>query len=139
MKLAASYQRREREYLGPLVDIVFLLLVFFMLAGHLRSADSLGVRPPQSTGKTGAAPAAMLVVLTVDGRLAVDGRAVGGDLLGTLLKHRVAVNPKITVDLKADAGVPTGALLRVLGVLREAGLQNVRLVTERIVAGEDNP
>lgn len=137
MKLGTPYHRSNREHLGPLVDVVFLLLVFFMLAGHITSPDPLAVEPPESTAKPPVDPPEMLILLTADGRLALDGQEITPDVLGSLLKSRLAERTNPTIDLKADAGVATGEVMRVMTVLREAGVQNVRLLTRKANRQED--
>lgn len=139
MKLATPYRHRNREHLGPLVDVVFLLLVFFLLAGHITSPDSLAVKPPESTAEAPVEQGEILILLTADGRVALNDEQVERDSLGPLLKPRLAAWPNPTIDLKADASVATGEVIHVMRVLRAAGVQRVRLLTQRAIRHEDRP
>jgi len=55
----------------PLINVVFLLLVFFMVAGRLSGGDPFEVTPPESGTEGPAATAPMRVLLAADGRLAL--------------------------------------------------------------------
>jgi biopolymer transport protein ExbD len=139
MKLATPYRHRNREHLGALVDIVFLLLVFFMLAGRITSPDPLAVKPPESTAEAAVDQGEIRIVLTADGRVALNDKQVERDSLGLLLKPQLAAEPNATIDLKADAEVATGEVIRVMKVLRDAGVKSVHVLTQKANRRQDRP
>jgi len=121
-------KRRERQRPGltSLVDVVFLLLIFFLLAGSLQSGAPFEVVPPEgSVGLTlGEGPVA--VWLAADGRV-----ALGDEILApeSLVDRLSAVLPGSSeVRLTADARARARHLLPVLEALREAGAGEIELV-----------
>lgn len=139
MKLATPYRRREGEHLGPLVDVVFLLLLFFLLVGHISAPDPLAVEPPHSTAARPMDQGKILILLTANGRTALNDEEVEYHALGALLKIRLATTPNPRVDVKADAGVATGEIIKLMHVLRDAGVQAVRLLTQSAIGREHRP
>ena len=119
--------RRRREPTIALINIVFLLLVFFMAAATLappldgevtlvRTADLEGRAPPDA------------LVIRADGRLTFRGRAVP-DAAGYMeLRSQDAGE---TVRIVPDAALPAPELIRLGAALRGAGAGRVVMVTER--------
>lgn len=108
----------------PLINLVFLLLIFFMLAGRLTAADPFEIAPPESA--SGADPVAeeMLILVAADGRLALDGAMVSE----AELAERLGREPR-RVRLKADAEAEAVRVVQVMEVLRDAGVENLHLLT----------
>lgn len=115
----------------PLVNIVFLLLVFFMAAGRLAPPDPVALAPPAS-GQTGVDPAApMTLALSADGQVFLDGAEVARDGLSAALRERVAEGAAVDVSVRADGGAPAAALAALLATLDEAGVGAARLIVVR--------
>jgi biopolymer transport protein ExbD len=121
------------DKLIPLINIVFLLLIFFMLAGALSRPDVLGVTPAESQSGLPATPDEAVLSVAADGRMALDGVAVGADQLSTRVRALQAERPELSLKLKADADLSADRLLPLLDELREAGVERLVLLT---VAGE---
>lgn len=113
VRLPPGIPHRRAAEIGliPLINVVFLLLVFFMIAGRIGPPDGLDVEPP---GARAAAPASAasgasvppVLVLAADGRLALDGAVVAEDGLASALAARVADGRARPVG--APAGARTG-------------------------------
>ena len=125
---AARRRTDEDERILPLINVVFLLLIFFMLTGQLAPSDPFPVEPPESLSE-GAPAEGRLIAFGRRGELALDGTvmdeaqllaALRGDLSGT-------VRPEIRV--KADGGAEATRLVALLARLREIGAESVTLMT----------
>ncbi|ANK82599.1 MAG: biopolymer transporter ExbD [Rhizobiales bacterium NRL2] len=116
--------RNDDDRIMPLINLVFLLLIFFMLAGRLTAADPFEIAPPESA--SGADPVAeeMLILVAADGRLALDGAMVSE----AELAERLGREPR-RVRLKADAEAEAVRVVQVMEVLRDAGVENLHLLT----------
>jgi len=128
MRLAKAPVRRigsEDDRILPLINVVFLLLIFFMVAGRLAVADPFRVEPPRSAD--GAADDRGLAVLLIaaDGRMALDGEPVEPGALAAIVGKRRPGD----VGIKADAAVEAGRVVAALRTLRAAGVERVRLLT----------
>lgn len=114
----------------PLINVVFLLLIFFMLAGRLSATDPVPVEPPQSASPDPWSDAAVVIYLSADGRLAVDETLVNrGRLAEVIRERRAAEGSASPVQLKADASAEARSVIDLMSTLRGAGVESLRLVT----------
>ncbi|MFO7854323.1 MAG: biopolymer transporter ExbD [Paracoccaceae bacterium] len=114
----------------PLINVVFLLLVFFMVAGRLTSADPFDIRPTRSTLEGPAPEDEPIVQVAADGRMALDGQPMQADALVDAVAARIAEGGVPKLRIKADAGTDTLALVALLTRLRAAGAAEARLMVE---------
>lgn len=115
-----------RISLTPLIDLVFILLVFFMLASNFHDWRAI---PLQSSGSGagGDLRGALLVEVTAQGpRLA--GEALPMPAFVLRLRAARAQDPDAPLMILPRAGVETGALVGVLDGLEAAGLRDLTLV-----------
>ncbi len=125
MQFAPRAARRPSENIVPLINVVFLLLVFFMLTGTLSPVPPIDVDLPTAAGGSPSAGAPVLVV-SHTGTLALDGNPISPDDLSARLGERPGA-----LEVRADARVPARILLPLLERLQQAGLERVDLVTRR--------
>jgi biopolymer transport protein ExbD len=133
MKFRDREKRKVRANLDmtPVIDVVFQLVLFFMLSSTFVVQNSIPVELPQAEGSTQLESRDVSVTLTAPpdgpdglGAVYVDNRQVAGmDQLGEALSARRLENPDIMVLIRADEGVPTGRTVEVLGVAYGAGIQ----------------
>lgn len=109
----------------PMINVVFLLLVFFMLAGRLAEPDPAGIEPPPMSAGESYDGGRMTVAMAADGSLRLDGVPVAVERLGSAF---VAGAHPPAVVVKADGAVKSGRLLAVLDALRAAGVTDISLV-----------
>lgn len=115
------------ESLLPLINVVFLLLIFFIMLGALQSADVLKVEPPVSEVLSEAAPEPAVLLINAQGEMALDSRPITrAELLGAL-KQGPATDTALMI--KADAALSATMLVDLLKTLREAGIDRVQLLT----------
>lgn len=130
MKVNALPRRRDDdENLIPLINIVFLLLIFFMLAGTFARPDRFEVAPPSSLSPTPAQEQQMTVLLSADGRLAIGDQEVDKPELQRLIMDRLSAEPDLQVQLKADQNLAAEKLIDIMESLRAAGLEKLMLLT----------
>lgn len=118
--------RDMEDHILPLINIVFLLLIFFMVAGALTSPQSVDVDPPEAR-VDGEEPGRddRTLYITADGALTLGERPVA------LAGLAAAVGERSEIVLRADAAVEGLRVVAVMRALREAGLERVRLVTRK--------
>ncbi len=117
----------EAMNLTPLVDVVFLLLVFFLAATTLaREEVELDLRLPEAkSGQQSAAGRALVVNLLADGRLMVDGREVTLEALRQKLAAAWQRDRDQTVLVRGDQTAQFGIGLQVLDACRLAHITKV--------------
>jgi biopolymer transport protein ExbD len=135
MRLPAPPSRPVREPIGPLVDVVFLLLVFFLLAGTLEPVPPLRVEPPrsQSARTESGEHRPLTLLLAGDGRVGLDGQVVDPGEFASRLAVPLAEQPGRPVRLIADAEAGSGGVLMLLAELRRLGAGEIALVTRPAV------
>mgnify|MGYP003637452940 FL=1 len=111
------------DQLVPLINIVFLLLIFFMVAGQITQRDAL-IEPPESLSRKPAPATPALLVLERDGALSIDGHSIEPRALAAALG---AYRADGGVTLAADRDVLASDLAPVLIAVRGAGFETVTL------------
>ncbi|MEQ8816267.1 MAG: biopolymer transporter ExbD [Thalassobaculum sp.] len=119
----------EDDRILPLINVVFLLLIFFMVVGSLSATDPFAIEPPRSANGEAGDPKDIVLLIGADGRLALDGAAVESAGLPAAIARRLEDAPHPEVHVKADGGAEAAAVVAVMETLREAGVERVRLMT----------
>ena len=113
----------------PLIDVMLVLLVIFMVTAPLLAA-SLKLELPRAAGATaGTGGAIVTVTLDAQGQIDLEGRRLTLEQLGPALAPQARRQPVPRVHLRADATVPYGQVLAVMGVLQQAGLSQIGFAT----------
>jgi len=113
----------------PLINIVFLLLIFFMVAGRLSASDPFDVSPPATGNASEARLEGVEILLGARGALALDGREMERAALKTALARRLRDAPDTRLRLRADQRGEARALVALMQELRALGARDVTLIT----------
>ena len=116
----------------PMIDIIFFLLVFFMMNSLQTIAQkALSVQLPQAT--TASAPAQLPVVLTLDaeGHITIDNVPMSIDAAEAMVKERIAQNPNASVILQADKRSAHGQVVAIMDMLKQAGVKRLAIAAEQ--------
>lgn len=134
----------KRRYMSeinvtPLVDVVIVLLIIFMVAAPMMT-KGLDVKLPETTAKS-LPQKEKNIVITVNekgeiylNKVAVDQEVLKRRLAG--MKHEGLIQQ---VLLEADRAVDYGTVARVMATIREAGIENLGLVTEPLESSKIKP
>lgn len=110
-----------------LIDVVLVLLIVFMITAPIMQGG-VDVELPRAEARPLQAKEGMVVSVTRDGRIFIDNTTVTYRDFRATFRSLVSTRKPSGVYLQADAGVPYGQVVRVLAVIRTAGIQNVGLV-----------
>ena len=113
----------------PLINIVFLLLIFFMVAGRLSTSDPFDVTPPETGNAGEARMEGAEILLGATGELALDGQELERAALMEDLKSRLRDNPDTRLRLRADQRGEARTLVALMQELRAIGARDVTLIT----------
>jgi len=120
--------------LAPLVDVLLLLLIFFLLTWNAaRTENELDVKVPKaSAAREKSAPIGDVVVnVKADGSVVVNRRSLSGAELGELLKSLVQLNADQAVVIRGDEAGAYKNIIGVLNICSEAGVTNVAFATAK--------
>jgi biopolymer transport protein ExbD len=120
--------------LAPLVDVLLLLLIFFLLTWNAaRNENELDVKVPKaSAAKEKTAPIGDVVVnVKSDGNVVVNRRTLSTDELTELLRGLVQLNAEQAVVIRGDEAGAYRNIVNVLNICTQAGVSNVAFATAK--------
>ena len=121
--------RPQHETIVTLIDIVFFLLVFFMLIGRMDATSPFELSPPISGGGEALPQGGMTVSLSQDGRVALDGVERSRDDVVLVLRNAIAASREpLFVRINAHADTPVRHLLPLVTALEALPEGDVVLV-----------
>jgi len=112
----------------PLVDVMLVLLIISMVASPMLQRG-INLELPASETASEIKEALVVVSIDRDARIRINDRPVHPDLLLERMASLAASRPDETVFLRADKLVPYGEVLRVMDLIRKAGVLRISLVT----------
>lgn len=110
---------KARESVVPMINVAFLLLIFFLMVAVIVPPQPFAVTPPEASGQS-EAPAPETLFVNEDGDLAF-GAHRGDAVFAALSETRIRV--------RADAKLDASELARILTRLREAGVTSIEIAT----------
>ena len=127
MKLSEPPRKPQTESIVPMINVVFLLLIFFLMTVQIAPPEPFEVTPPEAKAET---PAGGELVL----HLSAEGKLAFRDTLGEGAIAAAATEAEICGDcevltLRADSAVPARRLAALLPELSAAGFSAIELVT----------
>ena len=128
----ARKTRRETltPELTPLIDVVFLLLIFFMVSSVFKKEElALLLSLPKTEQGKGEQQIKKIITIEVSAqKIALEGKKISMEDLSSKLK---GTDIKTLINLRVDGGVKYNRLVGVLDILQKHKLENVSLITER--------
>jgi len=115
--------------IAPLIDIVFLLLVFFMLTSTFMVPEAIELELPESSSATVTDITPIIVSLDQTGRLALNGERIELEQLRGAIEPLLKADADAAITLKSDAHTQVQQLLGVMDEIRAAGGTDVALAT----------
>ena len=128
MKLARPARRQHPETIIALIDVVFFLLVFFMLIGRMDATSPFEVMPAHAvTGSDMPAGGATLSI-GAEGKLALDGSEIDAAGAFERIGAMLASDPALLVRVNAHRDAPLRDLLPLVARIEALGTRDVMLV-----------
>ena len=117
--------------LTPLIDVVFILLIFFILSANFQKESSIMVDRPSATSST-VKEAAKTLTGSVDSNKQIwfKDSVVNLTQLPFQMKSVVSKKEKINTIINADKSVDTGTLVQIIDAIRLSGISNVAIATQ---------
>ena len=129
MKLpAAPVRARDGDGMLPLINIVFLLMIFFMLLGAVSVPAPFALDPVSGQRLPPAGAARQTLAIAADGRLGLDGEVFGLDTLPVYVTRWQRLHPDEALAIHADAAADADHVLQVLMQVDVAGVEKVELL-----------
>ena len=113
----------------PLVDVMLVLVAILIITAPLL-ASRIALHLPKADGAAQAQPQveALHIALQADGALYLDDQPVSQEALTQRLQQAAEANSETDVQLRADAAVPYGQVVQIMGLAQQAGLNKIGFV-----------
>ena len=115
----------------PLIDMVFILLIFFIVTTSFVRETGIEVKRPVASSATTKEKASLFVGISPEGRVYLEGRELDIRNVKARMERFLADTPAGSVVIVADTSCPTGITVEVLDACRNAGINNVSVATSK--------
>ncbi|WP_053006020.1 ExbD/TolR family protein [Kiloniella spongiae] len=138
----------------PMINVVFLLLIFFMIAGSLQKTIPFNITPLQAQADTAQQQAPLIIHVAADGRIMVGEKEVTSKTLRRTILEQLSTNvssasssppnsmswspdkasetqPSRPITIRSDQSTNTTAVVKILSLLKEMNIKQVALATVR--------
>ena len=125
--------KEEEPQLGiaPLIDVVFLLLIFFMVTSHFNVASGIPIRLPKVAQKAyNRDDHKIMIVIDREGRTYLKGEKIDLKDLGPRLQNIVEKEGLIHLLLQADKDVKHGRVVHVMDLAKSAGVSSIIIAAQ---------
>jgi biopolymer transport protein ExbD len=116
--------------ISPLIDCVFILLIFFIVTTTFVEETGVEVDKPQAASSVQLEKTSILLALTEKGEVVYGGREIGISGVRQLVKRNLE-KEDIPVIIQADAAAPSGLLVRIIDEAKLAGANKVSLASRK--------
>ncbi len=128
MKLTRRARPEQSETIVALIDVVFFLLVFFMLIGRMDATAPFDVSPPVAATGRDMPSGGMTLSVSATGLLALDGRELTENELPDLIAARLRDDPDLRLRVNAHRDAELRFVLPLVGLAEASGVRDVVLV-----------
>ena len=132
MEIKRRTRARNNMSITPLVDVVFLLLLFFALTLHFSPEEAISVELPTSSSAKQQAETEIILTVPPEGVIRLNGKDVPAQSLETELVSLRKIDEKQAVQVRADQEVEVGKLVAIIDAIRNAGFQHFDLMTQQV-------
>jgi len=131
MQIRQRISRKARIEIVPMIDTIFFLLVFFMIATlSMTKQQGLPVNLPRAATAEREIRESLTLTLTKEGRLYYNKKEVSLSQLGPRLKADLQENPRVLVIINADTDVLHGRVVEVMDEVKAVGASRMAIATK---------
>jgi biopolymer transport protein ExbD len=131
MRLKRWEPKKARIEIVPMIDTIFFLLVFFMIASlAMTTMKGMPVNLPKSSTAQDRSVVKTVITVTATGRYYVDKHQVDFDEISPILSAKLKENPKTVVVINCDKDQNWGRGIEVMDEARRAGAEILTIATE---------
>jgi biopolymer transport protein ExbD len=124
-RLDGEEESADAINLTPLIDMVFILLIFFLVTTSFIRESTVAVRRPKAATATPEQNAEVIVTIAADEQIWLNNAAVDIRLLRARIEQLGLAGPARSAIILADTQASTGLLVKVMDQLRLAGFMNI--------------
>lgn len=117
--------------LTPMLDIVFIMLIFFIVTSSFVRESGVEVNRPQASHAMEQSNAGIFVAITAANDVYIDKHVVDVERVQATLERFIIDNPEATLIIQADEHAYNGTVVQVMDAAKGAGIKDIALAAER--------
>lgn len=129
-RVFSAANKSEDINISPLIDMVFILLIFFIVTTVFVEETGVEITKPQAASQINLEKNSILIAITANNNVVYGGRDIGVSGVRAIVRRLVTEDPNMPVIIQADENVPTRLLVRVLDEAKLAGAVSVNISTD---------
>ena len=130
MQLLHKKRRKVIINITSLIDVLFLLLIFFMVSSTFLEQPGMKLELPETKSSTPEKIENFMLEITADGQMSLNGERVRFDNLAQRFKELLPSVKEKTLVLKADKQSTHGDVVEVMDIARQSGLEKIVIATK---------
>lgn len=134
MKSGLTKKKAQEEAgeidLTPMLDVVFILLIFFIVTSVFVTEAGIDVSKPEATTADSTSGDLILIAVGTAGDIWIDGEQIDPRFIRARFEQRLADAPNSAVIIQADQAANNEMVMRILQAARQANIQNVSISAE---------
>ena len=127
---AAAREEESEINLTPMLDVVFIMLIFFIVTANFIKEPGLEINRPDSETAEITENAAILIAIGPAGEIYMDGRRIDVRQVKANVIRLMAENPQGAVVMQADKKATAEKIISVMDEVREAGVIDISIASE---------
>ena len=131
MQIQWDKKEKDQENLIPLINIVFLILIFFLIATVIRPFSAKDLTLAKAVEDETFQKLPNTLVISKDGQLMVQGKPIVIETLSEVFGLTDYEGPAKTLNIIADQALPADQLLKIISKVDQKKLGNIKLVIEK--------
>lgn len=133
MRLGRRHSKNEEAQidLTSMLDIVFIMLIFFIVTSSFVRESGVEVNRPQASNVVSQKDAGIFVAITSANDIFIDKRVVDVERVQATLEHLLLEQPDASLVIQADEHAYNGTIVKVMDAAKGAGVKNIALAAEK--------
>ena len=116
--------------LTPMLDVVFILLIFFIVTSVFVTEAGIDVSKPEASTADPRSKDLILIAVSTDGQIWIDGEQVDPRFIRSRFERRLAETPNASVVIQGDRAAQNEHVMTILRAARDANIAAVSISTE---------
>ncbi|HDZ09738.1 MAG TPA: biopolymer transporter ExbD [Pseudohongiella sp.] len=116
--------------LTPMLDVVFILLIFFIVTSVFVTEAGIDVNKPDASTASPRSQDLILIAVSGDGQIWIDGEQIDARFIRSRFERRLAETPNASVVIQGDEAAENQYVMRILEAARDANIASVSISTE---------
>ena len=129
MREHAQKEEEAEINMTPMLDIVFIMLIFFIVTAAFVKEAGVQVNRPEASNSLQKPRTSILIAVTETDQVWINRRRVEIKALRMIIEKLHSENPRGTIVIQADQRAKAGLTLEVMDAIKQAGIENITIAT----------